>query len=141
MKGMALDLATRWLDAMAADPRPLSFEKVVADKPADAKDTCWTPEGTKLVEIASLEPGARCNQLYPPHLEPRMIAGEGLTNDVWKCQLQAPARAMYPATMTDAEFIRIKEVFTQGVCDYRRPGVGYTPYRGPLAALGTAKGQ
>lgn len=135
LRVVSLDLASRWLDAMTADPAPNSLRKVVANKPADAVDTCWTPAGDKIVEPADLAATSRCNQLYPLHGEPRMVAGEGLTNDIAKCQLRAPRRADYPATMTSAQFARLTSVFPAGVCDYTLPGVGFSPFRDPLFAL------
>lgn len=135
LNSVALDLASRWLDALAADPAPPSLRKLAADKPADAVDACWTPAGEKIVEAASLSPAARCNQFYPLHGEPRMVAGEGLANDVMKCRLRPPRRADYPANMTPAEFARLKSVFPLGVCDYAKPSLGFTPYRDPFFAV------
>ncbi len=135
LKAVGLSLASRWLDALATDPQPLSLRKVIADKPADAVDTCWTASGDKIVEPASLDPAARCNQLFPLHSEPRMVAGEGLTNDVMKCQLSRPRRSDYPAQMTPAQFARLATIFPAGVCDYSAPSVGFTPFRDPFFAV------
>src|SRR5262249_25888998 len=38
---ISLDLATRWLDALASDPAPASAGKVARLRPADARDACW----------------------------------------------------------------------------------------------------
>ncbi len=50
-----------WLDAMTADPAPLSIDKVVKHKPADAVDTCWDATGNKIVEPASFDAANKCN--------------------------------------------------------------------------------
>ena len=36
-------------------PAPLSIDKVVKHKPAEAVDTCWDSSGTKIVEPASFD--------------------------------------------------------------------------------------
>jgi len=48
----SLDVMNQWLDAIVADPAPVSPDKVVKHKPADAVDTCWDPQGNKIVEPA-----------------------------------------------------------------------------------------
>ena len=53
---IALDVMTKWLDAMAADPAPLTPAKVVKNKPADAVDAYWTPDGKRVNEVASWDP-------------------------------------------------------------------------------------
>ncbi len=84
----SLDTMNAWLDAMTADPAPLSIDKVVKHKPADAVDTCWDAAGNKIVEPASFDAANKCNAIYPVHSEPRLVAGAPLTNDVMKCQLK-----------------------------------------------------
>ena len=90
-----------WLDAMAADPAPLSIDKVVKHKPADAVDTCWDSSGAKIVEPASFTAQNKCNALYPIHSEPRLVAGAPLTNDVMKCQLKPINFSEYKAAFTE----------------------------------------
>ncbi len=89
----------KWLDSIAADPAPLSTDKVVKHKPADAVDACWDATGKKIVEKATFDGKGKCNTLYPVHSEPRMIAGAGLTNDVLKCQLKQIDYAEYKVTL------------------------------------------
>ena len=79
---------TKWLDAMAADPAPLTPAKVVKHKPADAIDAYWTPDGKRVNEKASWDPSTSWNKTYPVHLEPRLVAGAPVANDVMKCQLK-----------------------------------------------------
>ncbi len=38
---LALDAMTRWLDALTADPAPLSHDKVLRTRPAEATDAYW----------------------------------------------------------------------------------------------------
>ena len=126
-----LTTMNRWLDAMTADPDPLTIAKVVKHKPAEAVDTCWDTEGNKIVEPAVFDnPNTRCNTLYPVHSEPRLVAGAPLTNDVMKCQLRAINFADYKPAFTDAQKARMHAIFTGGVCDFSRPGVEQVKFKG-----------
>ena len=126
----SLDTMNQWLDAMIADPTPLSIEKVVKHKPAEAVDTCWDASGQKIVEPASFTAANKCNQLYPIHSEPRLVAGAPLTNDVMKCQLKPINFSEYKVAFTDAQKGRMKTVFPTGVCDFSKPGVAQVPIKG-----------
>jgi hypothetical protein len=126
----ALDTMTKWLDAMAADPAPLTSDKVVKHKPADAVDTCWDTAGTKIVEPASFDAPNKCNAIFPIHSEPRLVAGAPLANDVMKCQLKAVSFDDYKVTFTDAQKARLKTIFPAGVCDWSKPGVNQVPIKG-----------
>jgi hypothetical protein len=126
----SLDTMNRWLDAMAADPSPLSPDKVVAHKPAEAVDTCWDAAGTKIVEPASFIAKNKCNELYPIHSEPRLVAGAPLTNDVMKCQLKPINFGDYKVPFSDAQRTRMRRIFHAGVCDFSRPGVNQVPIQG-----------
>jgi hypothetical protein len=127
---LSLDTMNKWLDAIAADPAPLSTDKVARHKPAEAVDACWDAEGNKTTEKASFDGKGKCNTLYPVHSEPRMVAGAPLTNDIIKCQLKPINFADYKVTFTDAQKARMKAVFPAGVCDYSKPGVGQGPIKG-----------
>ena len=126
----SLDTMTRWLDAIVADPKPLSPDKVVKHKPAEAVDTCWDAAGAKIVEPASIAPSTKCNLLYPVHSEPRLVAGAPLANDVMKCQLKPVHFADYKASFTEAQKSKMKRVFATGVCDFSKAGVGQVPIKG-----------
>lgn len=131
----SIDLLNTWLDNIAADTAPPSTDKVVRHKPAGANDACWDPAGTRIDEPASLDPAARCNQVYPRFSTPRLVAGSGLTNDVLKCQLKPVARGDYAVSFSDPEFARLQAVFPEGVCDWSKPGAGQVPLRGRYLRL------
>jgi len=135
LKALSLDLATRWLDALVADPAPLSLAKVARLKPRDAVDACWSPQGERIDEPADPEASNRCNVLYPLHSEPRVIAGEPLRNDVFKCRLASPKRSDYGPAMSEAQWRRLNQVFPKGVCDYRSRDPYWVAFKGPLAAV------
>ena len=125
-----LDTMTAWLDAITADPMPLSPDKVVKHKPVAAVDTCWDTTGAKIVEPAVFGADNKCNALYPIHSEPRLVAGAPLTNDVMKCQLKPVNFADYNVSFSDAQKAKMKTVFATGVCDFSKPGVGQVPIKG-----------
>ena len=130
LAALSLDTMNKWLDDIAADPAPLSTDKVARHKPAEAVDACWDAEGKKIVEKASFDGKGKCNTLYPTHSEPRMVAGAPLTNDVIKCQVKPINFADYKVTFTDAQKARMNAIFPTGVCDYSKPGVGQGPIKG-----------
>ncbi len=130
LAALSLDTMNKWLDAMAADSAPLSTEKVVRHKPADAVDACWDAAGNKIAETATFDGKGKCNQLYPVHSEPRLVAGAPLTNDIAKCQLKAINFSDYKVPFTDAQKARLKTIFPTGVCDFSKPGVGQAPIKG-----------
>jgi hypothetical protein len=126
----SLDTMNKWLDAITADPAPLSADKVARHKPAEAVDACWDAEGNRIVEKASFDGKGKCNALYPVHSEPRMVAGAPITNDIIKCQLKPINFADYKVSFTDAQKARLKAIFPAGVCDYTKTGVGQAPIKG-----------
>jgi hypothetical protein len=68
--------------------------------------------------------------MYPVHSEPRLIAGAPLTNDILKCQLKPIDYADYKVTFSAAQKTRMESIFSSGVCDFSRPGVGQVPLKG-----------
>jgi hypothetical protein len=127
---IALDAMTTWLDAMAADPAPLTAAKVTQHKPADAVDAYWTPDGKRVNEVASWDASTSWNKTYPIHLEPRLIAGAPVTNDIMKCQLKPVDMADYKVTLSKSQQTRLKKIFPDGVCDWTKPGVGHSLIKG-----------
>jgi hypothetical protein len=121
------DLATlmnQWLDNIAADTSHDSPQvKVAHDKPAGLADACWTPEGEKVVEPFSWKGKGRCNDLYPAHADSRIVSGAPLTDEVLKCQVRPFNASDYSHPLTPEQTVRLKAVFSTGVCDYAKPGV------------------
>ncbi|HYL38441.1 MAG TPA: DUF6351 family protein, partial [Bryobacteraceae bacterium] len=114
----------QWLDNIAQDTSNSSAAtKVARDKPSGLTDACWTSDGEKIVEPQTFDGNGRCNQLYPAHSDPRMVAGSPLTDEVLKCSLKSVTAADYTQPLTPEQLARLKATFPQGVCDYTRPGV------------------
>ncbi|WP_216592411.1 DUF6351 family protein [Verrucosispora sioxanthis] len=82
------------------------------------------------MERLTLDPDARCNQLYPYHRNPRVVAGGPTTSAVLKCQLQPLRKSGYGVRFTAEQWDRLRTVFPDGVCDWSKPDVGQRPLAG-----------
>lgn len=113
-----------WLDNIGRDTSKASAAvKTVRDKPSDLVDACWSPDGEKIVEPLTFDGHGRCNQIYPAHSDPHMVAGAPLTDDILKCTLKPVDARDYTQPLTADQLARLKSTFPTGVCDYTRPGV------------------
>jgi uncharacterized tannase-like protein DUF6351 len=129
--GELLAEMNQWLDNIAQDTSNASAAtKVAHDKPTGLADACWTPEGEKIVEPLTYDGKGRCNQLYPAHADPRIVAGSPLTDEVLKCSLKPISASDYTQALTPDQLARVKAEFPQGVCDYTRPGVSQARVEG-----------
>jgi hypothetical protein len=131
LAALSLDAMTKWLDAMAADPAPLTIDKVVRHKPAEATDAYWTADGVKKAETANWDPNTAFNRTWPLHSEPRLVAGEPPANDIMKCALKPVDMKDYKVKFSAAQQKRLKKIFAEGVCDFTKPGVGMVGFAGP----------
>lgn len=127
----------RWLAAVEQDlsDKPLA-QKIVADKPADLGDQCWSSIGRKLSD-------GLCNEWIVPVLgTPRTVAGDAISTDVNKCQLKPLNRDDdYGATpFTDEQWAQMQALFPDGVCDFSKPGVSQQPTV-PWQTYQTAEGE
>jgi hypothetical protein len=110
--GNAFQLIDGWLTGIESDHRSLPIEqKVVRDKPADAKDRCDLPDQST------------CNAAFHPAGSVRNGAGEGIANDVMKCQLRPLNRSDFvPVLFSDDQWAALRKTFPTGVCDWSKPG-------------------
>lgn len=119
-----------WLDRAAADRwRRSPRSRTVATRPAAAVDACWTPDGDRIDEPATLEGPGRCHDLYPPSQTTRMAAGAPLDHGGLACALRPLEPADY-GEPTGEQLARLAAVFPEGVCDY---GAGASRYAEPFA--------
>ncbi len=128
-------LLDEWLSALASDTGGGDdAERLARTRPAEAVDTCFTPDGQVLRGDDLYEEGSVCSELYPIASDPRRVAGAPLTNDVLKCQLQsvdtAAERGLYEIDFSAQQLARLRDVFPTGVCDWSQPGVGQVPIDG-----------
>jgi hypothetical protein len=142
--GLAVDTMSEWLDTLKKDTSSAAIaEKIRRAKPAVAVDGCWDSQGNRIDEPATFDGKGRCNELYPNHKNPRLVAGAPLTDDILKCQLRPIAARDYKVAFTPDEMKRLQSIFPGGVCDYGRPGINQAPLAGtylklPLASRATS---
>ncbi|NKF22886.1 hypothetical protein G7Y82_11200 [Solimonas sp. C16B3] len=109
-----------WLSAVEQDSNSLTLaQKIIADKPADLSDECWSGAGQKLSDQL-------CGELVVPVFgTPRTVAGDAISTDTNKCQLKPLNRDddYGAAGFTDDQWAQMEALFPDGVCDYSLPGV------------------
>jgi hypothetical protein len=133
---LLLDQMGAWLTAVVADNSGRSrADKVVANKPADVVDACWTTAGVKIVEPQVLEGTGQCNTLFPRGVPPESVAGAPIALDIIKCQLKPIDMADYTVPFTAEQRARLPSIFPAGVCDWSKPGVEQVPVV-PFASYG-----
>lgn len=137
MTDKTFDVMDQWLSAIETDKSAKShYSKVIADKPAAAKDGCF------LSEVAV--PQTLCNAVTAKQTLARMVAGMPMTADVLKCSLKPLSRARHAAegiVFTNAQWAAMQTTFPQGVCDYSKPGVGQTPPIGSWLSYSSGAGK
>jgi hypothetical protein len=127
----------RWLTSLGRDvSAETKAMKVVHSRPAELVEGCYDRSGRKIVEILTYGTNSTCNELYPPHASPYLVAGMPLANDVVKCQLKPVDASAYGNRLTAAQLERLRRIFPEGVCDYARPGVEQRPLRGTWLSFG-----
>ncbi|HXG88551.1 MAG TPA: DUF6351 family protein [Vicinamibacterales bacterium] len=141
VSALAIDTMSQWLDRLAQDTSTgPAINKVVRAKPAVAVDGCWTGDGKKIDEPLSMTGAGQCASLYPPHSNPRLVAGAPLADDVLKCQLKPVDAKQYSANFTAAQMQELRQIFSAGVCDYSKPGVNQHPLGGTYQRLPLTSG-
>jgi hypothetical protein len=128
--GDALAVLERWLDNMRAD----AGLGVVAARPADATDRCYSDTGQLIASGGAVWNGAwngkengECMNVFPMYSNPRLVAGDDYAGDIFKCHLQsvneAIASGVYAPIDVSAHRDELQRVFQSGVCDYSRGDV------------------
>jgi hypothetical protein len=136
----ALEHMEQWLTNL--NPIQMSDrtrEILVRARPADLVDACFTRDDLKISERQTYLSDTKCNQLYPSHANPHIVAGQHIANDVVKCRLRRVDRGDYSVTFDTDEFEQIKRIFPQGVCDYSRRGEEQRPVIGTWISFGPAR--
>jgi hypothetical protein len=121
---LLIDQMGQWLTAVVADSSRRSLAaKVVANKPADAVDACWTTAGVKIVELQTLDGPGQCNALFPVGVPPEYVAGAPINLDAVKCRLKPIDMSDYKVAFTAEQRARLNAIFPNGVCDWSKRGV------------------
>jgi hypothetical protein len=122
----AFNTMDQWLTTLVTDNSSAALEqRVRAARPANSQDFCYltsdTTQTTKIFDAAVCD----ADPFLKPAASPRQVAGGPRAEDVLKCQLKPLSQSDYPAgTFTGAQFTRLQAVFSTGVCDWSKPGVG-----------------
>ncbi|HVX17209.1 MAG TPA: DUF6351 family protein [Acidimicrobiales bacterium] len=120
--GNAIVTADQWLDrldaVLQANPLLSRAQAVAESAPADAVNQC------RLV-VAGVP--VACNQGVLRHSGPRQAAGGPFTEDDILCRRQPVTAATEPAALSPAQVDALRKLFPDGVCDWSKPSVGYTP--------------
>jgi hypothetical protein len=121
---LMIEQVSRWLTAVKADNSDRSLrEKVIANRPSDVVDACWTTAGVKIVEPQTLNGPGQCNVLFPVGLSPELVAGSPISVDIIKCQLKPIDMADYKVSFSTQQRARLAAAFPSGVCDWSKKGV------------------
>jgi hypothetical protein len=137
------DAMNEWLGRAMADTSDRGWrEKLIANRPDIAVDSCWRSavgwstdpavcNTSANPSTASTVTGSGANALYTPtdaewpvFRDTRVASGEPLKSDIMKCQLKPLARTDYKVSFSDDQWARLQAVFPAGACDYAKPGVG-----------------
>jgi hypothetical protein len=128
----ALTQMDAWLAAIRADTAPGSdAARTIRNRPASLSDACWTSATAKIAEPFGLGYVGACEALFPTWFDTRLVAGEGLANDVLKCRLKAIDWDAYGVAFTADQQARLRSTFPSGVCDYSKKGVEQRSSKGP----------
>lgn len=105
--------------------------------PSGFTDKCVDARGATIAAgpavwdgILDANPAGACTTAYPIFSSPRMVAGESIKGDIFKCWLKpvgiALADGSYPASVrfTREQQEWLSKMFPDGVCDYRLGGQG-----------------
>lgn len=143
--GIALDsflTMDKWMTALKADSSSATLEqKIINAKPAAAFDFCYLSSDTTFSKKVTDKATCDADKFLKASSSPRQIAGGALSENVLKCQLKPLNAAEYaPATVTASQLTRLQSVFSTGVCDWSKPGVGQQEAVSPLSFAAGAGG-
>ena len=126
----------QWLDSLAKDTSQRSvMEKIAAARPTDLADACWTEDGEKIAEKRTYDGNDRCTQLFPPHGDPRIAAGEPLTEDILKCALKPVSPKDYVHPLTADQLAQVESDFPAGRVRLRSARYWSSPLAGNLEGV------
>lgn len=105
-----------------------------AAAPPEFVDKCVDASGAAIASgpgvwngILDRQPAGACTIAFPIFSSPRMVAGESIKGDRFKCALKPVAVALAdgtypaPALFTEQQRAWLNRIFPEGVCDYARP--------------------
>lgn len=122
-----------WLTTVKADTSGTAIEqKIRSARPASAGDYCLlssdAAQSTKVTDTAQCD----ADLYLAVRSSPRQVAGGPRSEDILKCQLKPVAAADYGTRLNAGQLARLNAVFTGGVCDWSKAGVGQQAAVSPL---------
>jgi len=137
----ALAAMDQWLLDLTTSPSTASIEQKVRDtRPASTRDFCLHPSNPAVRDFDT----AACDAdpALKPSLSPRQVAGGPRSEDILKCELKPLDVADYgDVTFSPVQWTRLQAVFSTGVCDWSRSGVGQQAAISPLTFMAGPGGQ
>ena len=128
---MALIAHNEWLENILADTSDEPYAvKVISNKPSSLQDTCWDSSGVAHEETFILTGPSVCNTFFPINSTVRIQAGGPVAGDILACELKHIDFRDYAVAFTQAQKARLNAIFSDGVCDWSRPGVKERPIKG-----------
>jgi Tannase-like family of unknown function (DUF6351) len=124
----ALAVMDEWMRNIEANPK----KGIRRNRPARAVDSCFDVQGKLIYAgddawngILDDKPAGPCTQRFPIYSTSRIKAGAPIEGGIYKCALKPVWRAVVdgdyqPWSPTLAQIAQLKEIFPEGVCDYRR---------------------
>jgi hypothetical protein len=97
------------------------------EQPEAAEDNCTDADGTIVSGPRIYDEPGPCRDLYPVFGDARTAAGAPIINDRLKCRVRPVDPARYKVELTAEQAARLAEIFPEGVCNWRRRGVGQVP--------------
>lgn len=113
------------------------------EQPEEAGDNCTDADGNTVRGRNIYTTPGPCRDDYPVFGDPRTAAGAPIVNDRLKCRTRPVDPGLYLVELTARQTARLRDIFPEGVCDWRKPGVGQVPLaatwinytRGPFAVV------
>ena len=120
-----------WLSTLAttAPKATLNSERtaaqVVAAKPTTAFDYCYLSTDTAMLTKVTDFTVCNADPKLAIHMSPHQVAGGARTENILKCTLKPLVFSDYTGiTFTATQQNRLSAVFSTGVCDWTKPGIG-----------------
>lgn len=123
----ALDVMDEWLENVQANPELT----VVENRPAEARDACFAGDETLTASgddvwngiLDTTQEKGACAQVHTIYGNPRMVAGDSIAGDVFKCELQPVKTAIENGVYgewnpSEDEVAQLNAIFPEGVCKF-----------------------
>lgn len=121
---LAIDTMDQWLSNLRSDTKSKRVP------PAQAQDTCFDSQGNIIYSgsdawngIIDDKASGPCSEYFPLNSTSRIIAGDSIKGDTFKCALKSLQSAVTDGDYGDVQFTAtqlsiLSQIFPDGVCDY-----------------------